>query len=325
MKKILLDENKNFYKANMHCHSTNSDGTMTVEEIKEYYKAKGYSVIAFSDAEHLIDNSYLNDEDFLAITACEICIKDINNLSPTSKQCHFNLFAKDPKNVDTPCYNPLYDHYVNDNIKDLIVHTDGNYVRNYSPDGVNEIIKIATEKGFLISYNHPRWSLENSSDYLAYKGLWAIEVYNHACHLGGLYDYDINVYDDFLRSGEKIACVYGDDNHNITNACGGYIMINAENLNYSTIIDALEKHNFYASTGPVIKSLYIEDDMAYITFEKGEYAVISTQGRRVQKQFAQNPDGENTVEFEIHPDDGYIRFDVVDTYGKRANTCAYFI
>ena len=35
MKKILLDGNKNYYKANLHCHSTKSDGKMTVEEIKE--------------------------------------------------------------------------------------------------------------------------------------------------------------------------------------------------------------------------------------------------------------------------------------------------
>ena len=35
MKKVLLDANKNFYKANMHCHSTLSDGRMTIEELKE--------------------------------------------------------------------------------------------------------------------------------------------------------------------------------------------------------------------------------------------------------------------------------------------------
>ena len=48
MKKILLDSNKNFYKANLHCHSTKSDGFWTVEEIKEYYKSNGYSVVAIT-------------------------------------------------------------------------------------------------------------------------------------------------------------------------------------------------------------------------------------------------------------------------------------
>jgi hypothetical protein len=37
-KKILLDSSKNFYKGNMHCHSTLSDGDMTPSELKEAYK-----------------------------------------------------------------------------------------------------------------------------------------------------------------------------------------------------------------------------------------------------------------------------------------------
>ena len=33
--KILLDKNKNFYKANLHSHSDLSDGKWSVEKIKE--------------------------------------------------------------------------------------------------------------------------------------------------------------------------------------------------------------------------------------------------------------------------------------------------
>ena len=38
MKKFLLPENVNWYRANMHCHTTYSDGQMTPEEVKELYK-----------------------------------------------------------------------------------------------------------------------------------------------------------------------------------------------------------------------------------------------------------------------------------------------
>ena len=34
MKKYLLQENGNFYKANLHCHSIVSDGAFTPEELK---------------------------------------------------------------------------------------------------------------------------------------------------------------------------------------------------------------------------------------------------------------------------------------------------
>ncbi|MBO5897602.1 MAG: hypothetical protein J6R04_01195 [Clostridia bacterium] len=42
MKQYLLPEKGIFYKANMHTHTTISDGQLTPEEIKEIYKARGY-------------------------------------------------------------------------------------------------------------------------------------------------------------------------------------------------------------------------------------------------------------------------------------------
>ncbi len=329
MKKILLDSNKNFYKANLHCHSTKSDGKMTVEEIKEHYKKNGYSIVAYTDHEHLLDNSYLNDDDFLAITSCEVAIKEFPELSTLVKTdmkvAHLNFLARDPKNIDTPCYNSVYDHFVKDWFKDEIVHTCGEYDRVLTHEGISEMVKIANEKGFLVTYNHPNWSLQNASDYIGYKGLWAVEVYNHESCCSGRIEYDIHSYENFLRAGERIACVAADDNHSMRSTCGGWVMINADSLDYDTIFDAMEKHNLYASFGPEIKELYVEGDTAYLTFSKGEFALMSTLGRRVKKEMAQNPDGENKVSFKILPTDGCIRFDVVDDHNRRAHTCAYFL
>ncbi len=329
MRKVLLDGNKPYFKANMHCHSTYSDGKMTVEALKSHYKAHGYSIIAFTDHEHLIDNSHLNDEDFLAITACEVAVKQYADRSTLKAQdmkvCHFNFYSKDPHNIDTPCYNSVYDHFLNDEIKDRIVHTCGEYKREYSAEKISEMLKTATDQGFLVSYNHPRWSLQNATDYLGYENIWAVEIYNHACNVSGLYEYDINVYDDFLREGRQVACIAGDDNHTIDATCGGFTMINADSLDYSAVISALEEHRLYASTGPIIHELYLEDGYAHITYSGGDFAVMSTKGRRVDKQLAENCCGENTARFKIKNDDGYIRFDVVDKFGRRANTCAYFL
>ncbi len=328
MKNILLDRSKNFYKMNTHCHSTKSDGKMTVEELKEHYKNNGYSIVAFTDHEHLVDNSHLNDENFLAITSCEVAVKEFAHLSTLVKTdmkvCHLNFFAKDPKNIDTPCYNSIYDHFIKKDATYPVVHSCGEYDRVYSHKGISEMIKTANEKGFLVSYNHPRWSLENATDYLGYKGLWAVEIYNHTCVQDGIYDYDINVYDDLLRSGQHIACVAGDDNHKLETTCGGYIMVNCDNLDYKNVIDALESHSFYTSNGPVIKELYIEDNKAYLTFEKGCKAFLTNNGRRTEKYTAENSQTENTAVFEILPEDKYVRFTVLDEYGKFAHTNAYF-
>lgn len=72
MTHYLLPENGCFYKANLHTHTTISDGRYTPEEIKDYYKARGYSVIAYTDHDVMVDHSDLNDGDFLAITSYEV-------------------------------------------------------------------------------------------------------------------------------------------------------------------------------------------------------------------------------------------------------------
>ncbi len=329
MKKVLLDSNKNYYKANMHCHSTYSDGKQRIEEIKEDYLKEGYSVVAFTDHEFLMDNSHLSDENFLAITSCEIAIKQIANMSTFVKRdmkvCHLNLYSMNEHNVNTPCYNSVYDHFSAKGEAKNIVIPKTSYERVYGAEGINEIIKKATDEGFLVAYNHPRWSLETARDYLEYKGLWAVEIFNTSCWRNGYFEYDINTYDDFLREGEKIACVAGDDNHGLDDRFGGHIMINAEKLDYATIMNALKNHDFYASTGARINGLYVEGKTAHISVPKGKYVVMTTGIRRTEiKELSKEADL-NDIKFEITDADKYIRFDVADEDGKRANTCAYFI
>ena len=67
MKKYILPSNVNWYRANMHCHSNISDGSFTPDKIKKVYKEKGYSIVAFTDHDILLDHSYLNDDSFLHI------------------------------------------------------------------------------------------------------------------------------------------------------------------------------------------------------------------------------------------------------------------
>ena len=45
---ILLPE-AGYYKANLHCHTTLSDGEFTPEQIKAAYQEQGYSIVAFTD------------------------------------------------------------------------------------------------------------------------------------------------------------------------------------------------------------------------------------------------------------------------------------
>ncbi|MBR6765249.1 MAG: PHP domain-containing protein [Clostridia bacterium] len=321
----LLDNEKYFFKAQLHCHSTYSDGTVTVEEQKKLFKENGYSVVAFTDHEHLIDNSRLDDEGFLTITSCELAIKEFATLSTLKKLdmrvAHLNLYARDQHNTVTPCYSSVYDHYINDEIKDRI-NFEGEYQMEYSPECINRIIKTAKEKGFLVSYNHPEWSLENATDYLQYEGLDFVEVYNHTCAYDGGESYSINVLDDMLRSGKKVYATMCDDSHKRETMFGGWVMINADRLEYGTIITALENGSFYCTQGPEIYSLIREGDTVKINTSCAKQIAISTRGRRTE---AVNGKDITQGEFSLRNDDGYFRITVIDKYGNHAHTQAYKI
>lgn len=330
--KILLDKNKKFYKANLHSHSVYSDGHLTVEEMKEAYMKKGYSIIAFTDHEHLIDNSHLDDENFLSITSCEVAVKEFPEQSTLvnmdMRVGHFNFYALDQHNTVTPCYSSVYDHFVNDLNRDKIKF-EGEYERKYSIERINEMIRIANEKGFIVSYNHPNWSLENATRYLGYENLFAVEIVNGGCIKAGYVDNE-GVFDDILRSGKKIFATTADDNHNphpidskLCDSFGGWVMINAEKLEYSEIMSALQRGDFYASTGPEITSLTRDGDTVRVECSDAKKIVLVTGGRRIAKEIADIGENLNSAEFTVKETDHYFRIRVEDEYGKKAYTQGY--
>lgn len=324
---ILLDENKPFYKANLHCHSVFSDGEMTVEELKTAYMQQGYSVVAFTDHEHLIDNSYLNDENFLAITACEVAIKEFPEQSTlvnmALRVCHLNFYAINPHNTITPCYEKVYDHYVNEHNAHLIRY-EKEYKRRYDKDGVNEMIRIANEQGFIVSYNHPTWSLEDASRYLQYENLWAVEIYNTGCTLNGRLT-DEHALDDFLRADKPIFCTAADDNHQKADMFGGWVQINAPALTYANIMTALQKGNFYASTGVDVYSLVRDGNEVTIRTSPCKQITLTTKGRRVSTVRAEENETICQATFALRETDGHFRIRATDEKGRSAYTQAYSI
>lgn len=335
--KVLLDSNKNYYKANLHTHSTNSDGNLTPEQIKELYKSHGYSIVAITDHEHVLDNSHLDDENFLTITSCEIAIREFwGKPRPKSwshmRLVHLNFYALDQHNTITPCYNPDYDHFTNPDIEHLIKY-DGIYERSISPEGINDIIKKANEAGFIVAYNHPAWSIENSSHALNYDGFFAIEVYNHSCFVLGVPEYTIGMFDDMVRAGKKIYCTMCDDAHFKAgygepnfDALGGWVMVNANTLEYAKIMEALQKGDFYASNGPEIYSLVIDGDKVKVRCSDAVQITYTNHGKKARAVNARKGEFVTEAEFDIdYTDDVWFRITVRDQYGKVAHTQAYNI
>ena len=302
MKKYLLPEKGHFYKANLHCHSTFSDGRKTVEQHKEEYLKKGYSVIAFSDHEGLVPHIELTDERFLALTAVEIGVND-----GFGRTYHLNFFSSDPCRSGLPTFEKVY-----------------------GVEGINNLIAAFNDAGFLCQYNHPRWSQQVPAEFVGLEGLWGFEIYNHGCEVemnDGWGDYEFEV---ICRYGKNLpAAVATDDNHNVagysgayTDSFGGFSVIKAEKLTYDSIFDAMKRGDIYASTGPEIYDLYVDGEGLHVKCSPVSSIHVLTDTRRTWCA----RDTEDALTEWTAPIDGgfrYIRLELKDTHGRKALTRAY--
>ncbi|MCQ2426170.1 MAG: PHP domain-containing protein [Lachnospiraceae bacterium] len=242
-KTYLLPKEGTFYKANLHSHTTVSDGNFTPEEAKEKYRAAGYSILAFTDHRVIEEHGELNDPDFLTLIGYEMDITgwDGNVL----KTHHMNAIVREPGNYR------------------FVPNPEG-----YSTEIIQNTIDELNDSGFLVIHNHPDWSSQEPSDYLPLNGFFAMEAYNNISHVHNGDGFSIAAYDTALRHGKKLYCLATDDNHDEpntfgehggTDSFGGFTMIKAEKLTYGAVIEALLSGSFYSSMGPKIYNYYIED------------------------------------------------------------------
>lgn len=335
MKKYLLPKTGNFYKANLHCHTTCSDGKKTPAEVKELYQRLGYSIVAYTDHDIFLHHDELTDDKFLALHGFEMETNEVKTGNAPTKTCHLCLIALEKSNKIQPMWHRTKYMIGNSgNYRDKIKFNENepDYERKYSSEGISEIIRIGRENGFFVTYNHPTWSLEDYRNYTGFTGMNAMEIFNGSCIVGGFGDYNPRVYDDILRSGQRIYCVGGDDNHNFapdtsrrSDSGKAFTVIKAKNLKYRTVTKALENGDFYASEGPEIYELYVEDGFVYIKCSGADKIACNYDVRSAQSVFAENDIPLTEAKFKINGGAKYFRLTVTDMRGRHACTNAYFL
>lgn len=337
MKKYLLPKEGHFYKANLHCHSNLSDGYLSPSELKELYKSHGYSVLAYTDHDMFIPHHELTDETFVALAGFEAAFNEYS-MYPGNKKiksCHICCIARTKDIEYHPAWNEKYAYVGNSKENRSKVKFDKSepfFEREYTPECISLMTKIAREKGFFVTYNHPAWAMETCEQFTKYENINAMEIFNNHDDKQGFPAYTINAYDDMLRSGKEIFAIAADDNHNKypvgTPKCdsfGGFVMIKADELKYEAVTTALFEGNFYSSTGPEIYDLYIENNKIFISCSEAVKITINKGVRGAEAVLAEKGKTITAAEFEFAPDDVYIRLTVTDIQGKTANTNAYFI
>lgn len=329
----LISPNKKQFKANLHSHTVHSDGKLTPEEMKAAYKANGYSVLAITDHETPKDHTALSEPDFLMLTGYEAYIRPdpdcvYNAFQP---EVHLNLFARDPHNTACVCYNPWCCKYMPKEEQEALTKVGSQRRREYTTAYVNEFIRTARENGYLVSYNHPVWSMESEERILAYEGCFSLELVNGSSNVSNQMEYNGPLYDKLLRSGKRMFIHSADDNHNSRPfgdpKCDSFVgatVLLADELTYDNVIDAMESGEMYSTMGPTFKEVSFDGEKVHVECS-GVVAIVCHVGSKAPAHaLAEEGETITSADLKINPNARYIRISVKDEQGRYADTRGYF-
>lgn len=283
-KRQLFNDEGNWYKGNLHLHTTRSDGKISPEDAIRLYQKAGYDFLALTD--HWVQSTDGFEGGLLMLPGCEFNVGDM---------------------VDYPIY-----HIVGIGMKQRVELTRS---LTLPPQTVIDAIRNA---GGIAILAHPAWSVTIPEACARLQGLAGVEIYNTTSGLPWNARPDSSVYIDIWASqGLMVPCFAADDAHWYNgDQTRSYIMVNARDLTKESLIKAIEQGHFYASQGPRFESISIDGNVIRVECSQVETILFYSNtiycGDRVATgQLTQ-------AVYEIKPTDTYVRVELIDAEGNRA-------
>jgi hypothetical protein len=294
-----------WYKGNTHTHTLNSDGDSTPDDVAKWYREHGYRFLVLSDHNVLTNVDGLNavhgaSEQFLLIKGEE----------------------------------------VTDRFGDKPIHVNGLDVSgNVEPqhgssvlDVVQRSVDAIRKAGGVPHINHPNfgWAI-TADDLKQVRNDKLFEIYNghHAVNNfggGGVPGME-DVWDRILSSGKLIYGLGDDDAHvfkqpgnpNVSGPGRGWVFVRAERLAPRPIVEALERGDFYASTGVELSDYQVTATAITVTIKPDPSSKYRVQfiGRNgaILSEVMSSP-----AVYPFKGDELYVRAKVLESNGRIAWT-----
>lgn len=263
------------------------------------YKKNGYRFLGLSD--HNIYNRFseLETEDFLLFPAIE---RDVNVTGEVMKCFHIVGMG-----YDRSTGNSRY--------------KEGQLFKAPSWEGlrtVQNIIDDLNEHANMPIIAHPVWSRDEMPDLTSLTGYAGVEIYNNVCEIEWHQGYAELYWDLLLKRGIKVWGFASDDTHDYTkHACGGWIVVKAKELTYSSIHDAIISGSFYSSTGPEIYDFYLEGNQAVVKCSPA-CAIHFITYDNLGKSFYSGNKELTECSYTLQGVEKFVRVEIVDGKGKKA-------
>ena len=294
---------RRWYKGNTHTHTLNSDGDSAPDEVVRWYREHGYHFVVISD------HNYLTD------------VEPLNGM----------MGAKDKFLV-------IRGEEVTDRAGEKPIHVNGlNVERLVEPQGgatvvetVQRNVNAVREARGVPHINHPNYYWAIPPDQLAQvRNYRLFEIYNGHPLVnndgGGDSPGLEEVWDRMLSSGQLVFGIAVDDAHVFKRPWDrmaarpgrGWVSVRAEELTAASLLDALERGEFYASTGVALRDYDVDTRQMTITIDEqptSKYRVLFIgRNGRVLREATSSP-----ATYEFTGDEGYVRAKVLDSNGNVA-------
>ena len=289
----------NWYKGNLHCHSTDSDGKLSPSEVAELYKKSWWNFLAFTDHKIFSDYEKFNDRSFLILPAAEL---DTHKLDPVRIYHVLGITGRDKHAANSFAHGELFESPVWNGLK--------------SAQGI--IDQIITRNAHAI-FCHPNWSRLEFEDFRDLNGFFAMEIYNHCAEVESHTGISIDYWDSLLRRGRKIWGVATDDaHHHLKDQCGGWVMVRASCLSHESIMEALLDGCFYSSNGPEIYHYGIKDGVVYVECSPVRAIHFVTYELHGCSYWGADEGTINSASYKLKGSEKYVRVECVDKQGHTA-------
>ena len=299
-------ENQQWQKGNLHTHSFWSDGNDFPEMIIQWYKNQGYQFIALSDHNTIakqerwyelskkdIENRVLEKYenaygDWVETQTDSMCVrvrlKTFDEYRSKLEEPGRFLIVKSEEVTSSYEKKPIHINVTN--IQEKIEPVKGSSVVEIMQKTL-DLVHAQREKlgiPMFAHINHPNFGYGISTEDLKkLNGERFFELYNGhpAVNNAGNDEYDsteimwdlVNIH--YLDQGKPL--LYGiatDDSHHyhnftadLSNTGRGWVMVNSKKLETSSLIEAMEKGDFYASTGIRIKKYVVTKNQIRVEVE----------------------------------------------------------
>lgn len=294
-----------WYKGNTHTHTLNSDGDTSPDEVARWYREHGYQFLVLTDHNFLTSVDGLNalmgaDEQFLIVRGEEVTDRF------ESKPLHINGLE----------------------VRQLVRPQGGRSVL----ETVQRNVDAIRAAGGVPSINHPNFGWAISADELAQvRNTKLFELFNgHPLvnNVGGGGTPGLEqVWDSLLSRGVLLYGIAVDDAHHFKRPWDrdaskpgqGWIHVRAPRLGSAELLEAMERGDFYASTGVELEDYVATARSITITVRPKTMAKYRIQfigrGGRVLAERTGSP-----ARYDITGTEGYVRAKVIDSNGAVAWT-----